>query len=312
MTKQTAWLDRLRPLFICLSLLSLAWVSYILWDTWPKLKESFNQIEPRLLLLSLAGTTFGGYLSFEVFYLLFTEVRPNTYKRLSLAHLYFTGQSMKHLPGRIWGVAYQAITAKEATLKEWASVNIFFMLLTMFFSVLAASLAILSFHNQLLLVIFTTSLFVIYFLAWNSFLFKLIFSILERATLGYSRKISNTVLPLSKVSPKLKIKILILMLCSWLFYYFAWGVFGYGWPGLGFQGGLLLCALYTLAWFIGYITFITPSGAGIREIAFLFLAKDFPPDTVAVMIIFGRVILLISDLILGLAFLKFRTLKVAE
>jgi uncharacterized membrane protein YbhN (UPF0104 family) len=66
-----------------------------------------------------------------------------------------------------------------------------------------------------------------------------------------------------------------------------------------------MCAYYMVAWFVGYVSLLTPSGLGVRELVFAWLAKDFPPDAVALMAVVGRVSLLAVDLALGLAFAPF-------
>ena len=79
--------------------------------------------------------------------------------------------------------------------------------------------------------------------------------------------------------------------------------YGIAWPSLTALDGIRLCGIYTLAWFFGYISFVSPSGLGVREAAFFLLAKDFPPDAIAGMALLGRVTLLLVDIILGLIYL---------
>ena len=76
------------------------------------------------------------------------------------------------------------------------------------------------------------------------------------------------------------------------------------WPRLSAFDGTVLCAMYTLAWFIGYVTLISPSGMGVRELAFALIAHRYPPDVIAGMAIIGRVMLLATDVFLGMAFAR--------
>jgi uncharacterized membrane protein YbhN (UPF0104 family) len=66
-----------------------------------------------------------------------------------------------------------------------------------------------------------------------------------------------------------------------------------------------LCAFYMVAWFVGYVSLLTPSGLGVRELVFAWLAKDFAGDAVALMAVVGRINLLFVDLFMGLAFAPF-------
>ena len=65
---------------------------------------------------------------------------------------------------------------------------------------------------------------------------------------------------------------------------------------------MVLCALYVIAWMAGYFSLVTPSGLGVRELVFVFLAHRFPPDAVAGLAIFGRAMLLVADILLGAIF----------
>ena len=108
----------------------------------------------------------------------------------------------------------------------------------------------------------------------------------------------------SKTDLSVKGRIFTLFLLSWLIYLGCWTGYSWAWPGLSPIDAVWLCAFYTLAWFAGYISLITPSGLGVRELVFIALAKDFPPDIITGITISGRIILLLVDLIFGLFFIK--------
>jgi len=298
------WRLNIRQLFRFLSIVAIAWVVFILWESWPQAKESIVKLEPKWLLLTLFGTTIGGYLLFEGFLQLFRFTHPDQYNRLQLAHLFFTGQLMKHLPGRIWGIGYQASKAQQASLAEWTVVNVVFMLLTIFFSVGVAAIFFISSFSIIYTVAFSTLFVLLYYLLWRNYSIGLAIKILGKLSFKAAKSIVVALQHYENISELGKAKIFFTFIASWLFYYLGWGFFISGWPQLTFHDGLMLCALYTLSWFIGYISFVTPSGAGIREIAFLYLASSFPSDTVAAMMVMGRLFLLASDFILGIAFIR--------
>lgn len=306
MNEDSGWRKKLKPLLKLLSIAAIAWVVFILWETWPQAKESLYTLEIKWLMLTLAGTTIGGYLLFEGFLQLFRFIHPNKYSRLQLAHLFFTGQLMKHLPGRVWGITYQASRAQQASLTEWAVVNVIFMLLAMFFSVTVAILFFLSSVSKVYAIAFLFLLIFLYYLLWHSLSINLAIKLLGNLKFKAAKNIALALQHYSNISIADKTKIAGIFIASWLFYYLGWGFFGTGWPQLTFTDGLMLCALYTLAWFVGYISFVTPSGAGVREVSFLYLASSFPIDAVAAMIILGRLLLLFSDFILGVTFIRWR------
>ena len=110
---------------------------------------------------------------------------------------------------------------------------------------------------------------------------------------------------IAKTSNFSRLKIFLFFSIASILYYASWFLNGMGYPPLGAGGGLQLGALYMLAWFVGYVSLVTPSGLGIRELVFVWLANDFPGDAVALMAVIGRISLLAVDLIMGLIFAPF-------
>ena len=119
----TTWRQRWRWLFVPIALVALAWTVWLLWGSLPDLRRNLPRLKVGWLLLVLLGNTISGYVGFEAFRVLFDRMRPSAYSRVRLAHLYFIGQLMKHLPGRVWGVAYQSATGQRASLAQWVSVT---------------------------------------------------------------------------------------------------------------------------------------------------------------------------------------------
>ncbi|WP_312527945.1 hypothetical protein [Comamonas sp.] len=308
------WREYLRPWFAVLSLLSLLWVGWILWRAWPQAQAAIHHFDGRWLGLTLAGTTLGGYLMFEVFYMLFRQGVGPLHKKRELAHLFFVGQLMKHLPGRVWGIAYQAAQTTHASLRQWLGLNVAYMLLTMFFSVWVALIIILYFLSKLWFLTAFLGGLALYFALCNIRIFEILRVFLIYSPFANIVQWINSLEVYTCSSLTQKLRIIFLSVASWFCYYLAWGFFGYAWPNLGFSGGLQICAYYTLAWLVGYLAFIFPSGAGIRELVFLYFAKDFPPDALAAMVVFGRLVLMITDILLGTFFIvpKFLNFRKAK
>ena len=53
---------------------------------------------------------------------------------------------------------------------------------------------------------------------------------------------------------------------------FGWMMLAVAWPALADLDLVRFCAVYTLAWFIGFISILAPGGIGIRELAFASMA----------------------------------------
>jgi len=305
MSKKITWRKRLKPLFIFISLASLLWVAYMIWDTLPALKESVSQLDLHWLSFTLAGNIISGYIGFEAFRILFNKILPNTYSRKTLAHLYFVGQLMKHIPGRIWGLAYQTSTGSRASVAQWVGVSSVYMALNTAFALwVAATVTGFMLAWQYGIIALGIGL-TLYYFGWRPYFLSAIKSYTEKKSLSVITQIIQSLYELSIASNAFKTHALLIFGASWIMYLSAWAGYGVAWPGLTALDGIWLCGIYTLAWFAGYISLLTPSGAGVRELVFIFLAKDFPPDAVAAMAILGRVILLGVDCILGGAFIPF-------
>lgn len=305
MKEKASWRERLRSLFFCLSLVSLLWVIYILWSSWPQLEHSLSIMSVPWALVALLGFNIGGYLIFESFYSLFSWRHPNTCKRAELAHLFFSSQLMKHMPGRIWGIAYQVLSVPSIKASEWLGLNLTYMAMAGFFATLTACTILLLQVNELAAIIIATLGVGLYFYPWSLSSFSGLMPLIKKASFKNLENITKPVFCYLEINQKTKVRISSFFISSWLIYYLSWGFFGLSWPSTSLQDGIVLCALYTLAWFVGYISIVTPSGLGVRELVFVYLAANFPADVIAGMLVFGRFSLLIADITLGLIFMKF-------
>lgn len=298
------WQERWKPFFVTLSLVSFFWVAYILFDGIKDLKDNLANINLYWLLFVLAFNIFSGYFSFEAFHLIFNKIKPNAYKKKFLGNLYFTAQLIKHLPGRIFGIAYQANRGGSVSIGEWLVINSAHMAINTAFALWTAMTAagmMVDFRFGLLAFSVGT---VSYFLSWNPVLFRQISIFLNFIFKSKSKNIVNSIQILTSSSLIFKLKILFLFSISWILYLLAWAGYGAAWPSLKAIDGVWLCGIYTIAWFAGYISLISPSGIGVRELIFVFLAKDFPPDAVAGIAILGRAVLLFVDIFFGIFYLR--------
>lgn len=301
------WRQRFRLLFIPLALAALVWAVWLLWGSLPVLRTNLSRLQVQWLLLMLAGNLVAGYLGFEAFRALFERMRPHLYGRVQLAHLYFTGQLMKHLPGRIWGVAYQSVTGNRASLAEWTSVTALYMVLATWFALWVASIVLglmLRWEYGAFAVVVGAA---VYMLGWQVRPLTGLLNLVRRIPLRALSRICDALQPFAGADARFKLRVWFWFVGSWLIYLLAWSGYGLAWPGLTATDGVWLCAIYTLAWFVGYISLISPSGIGVRELVFVLLAHGFPPDAIAGLAVLGRAMLLMIDVMLALSFARFGT-----
>ena len=306
---EPTWRQRWHWLFFPLSVLALLWAAYLLSDAVPLLIDSLSRLNARWLLFTLLGCCLSAYLGFEGFRALFNRFRPGLYRRLPLAHLYFTGQLMKHLPGRVWSVAYQSAAGHRASIAEWVGVNIAHMALITGFALWISATALSWTHGWIPGLAVFASGAGLYAALWNKHLLLPLLERVQRIPIRVISSLCSAMYPVADVNSRFKANVFFWFSISWIVYFIAWAGFGMAWPGLDASDGIWLCALYTAAWLAGYLSLISPSGLGVRELVFVGLTHGFPADAIAGMAIFGRVILLLVDIILGLLFLPGRDLK---
>ncbi|QBB69583.1 hypothetical protein ELE36_03860 [Pseudolysobacter antarcticus] len=285
---------------------SLVWVAWLLVKVWPDIVEHGTQILLVPLLIGFALSLVASYLTFEAFATLVRILGISRMPRRELAHLHFTAQLLKHLPGRVWGVGYQwAAGSAAGSLGDWLWVNLAHMLLATFFALWSSSLA-LGFSHGLKWGALTAVIGMMgYVVGWLIVSSHRLSSWLTLLPGRFGKLSSGISATLEKAPASARVKVFLLFSVSWLFYYASWFMNGMAYPPLGPNAAMQLCAYYMLAWFVGYLSLLTPSGLGVRELVFAWLAKDFPGDAVAIMALVGRVGSLAVDLVLGLAFAPF-------
>lgn len=285
---------------------SLAWVGWLLMSVWPELASHRADIRLDLLLVGTTLSIFSAYLTFEAFVALVRIFGISGLPRLQLAHLHFTAQLLKHLPGRIWGIGYQWTYGKAAgSLGDWLLVNIAHMALVSYFAV-GSALFVLGVATEARLGILAATMGVLFYITGWLLVSANRSSQLAARIPGRAGRLLHELFELLKRAPwETRIRVMMIFLLSWLIYYASWYLYGLSYPPLGGHGGIRLCAYYMLAWLAGYLALLTPSGLGVRELVFAWLAKDFSGDSVALMAVVGRVSLLSVDVVLGCIFAPF-------
>jgi hypothetical protein len=214
---------------------------------------------------------------------------------------------MKHLPGRFWGIAYQHFNTRHHTpLSKLIAINAAHALLSMYFAVVCAAAVLAGERNILLggaiLICAIITLLALWQNHWTS-AFK---TIGRRIPEKILRPLTAAVQSLAVCPVAGKARVIMAFLLGWVLYFVAWGFYGEAYPSLSPEHGIHFAAYYAIAWMIGYATFLTPSGIGVREVTFLALVSEFPTDAVVYAMLVGRIGLTATDVVLGLAFLPVR------
>lgn len=287
-----------------LTVAAIAWVLLLVLNAWPDVAAHYQEIDFVRLALALLLSIAAAWLTFLAFAVIVTTLGLSGYRLREVAHLYFVAQLLKHLPGRMWGIGYQwAASGRAVTLGVWLQANAFHMLFATYFALWSSAIAISLSMNLVMGVLIVIAGVVGCVLLWNTP--RLLGAIAWIGSLVGKCVDDRLASALVTLPVDRKLNILLLFTMSWVMWYAAWYVNGTAYAPLGGVGGMRLWAYYMVAWFVGYISLLTPSGLGIRELVFAWLAQGFPNDAIILMAVIGRVSLLLVDLALGLLFAPF-------
>lgn len=285
------------------AVLALGWSVYLLRDAWPALRANLPRLHPGLTLAGFVIGLIGAYTPVMVFLRLFDALWPGRLPAAQVRRLYFLAQIFKHLPGRVWGVAYQvAATQGLLRMSDWIAVNGLMGVLSLYFSVAAAAAVVLGDQSPAAGAAIAVASVALCMLAWRPSLLQYLkwaaWILPQRLRVRFATLLDL----LGGISSRVVGDIALISAAGWILYFGSWGLYGWAYPDLGPHEALLLSAYYTLAWLVGYLSMVTPSGLGVRELAFFWLAGAYSPDVVAVAAVLGRLSLLFNDAILGLVF----------
>ncbi|MGE0267280.1 MAG: lysylphosphatidylglycerol synthase domain-containing protein [Candidatus Omnitrophota bacterium] len=221
-----------------------------------------------------------------------------------LARLFFAGQVVSYLPGRLLGTAYLVNeTQKIIPALTMVRLNVELILTIMLFNTLTA-FSIMAYYlaggmAALGSAVLGLGLFVVYH---RMNLFDLL---LQTTSKLLPKKFSEKLLK-AKTHRPFEFKTIGLMIViftiHWAAYLKAWLCLKNAFVMLEGQAVFLLAAAYSISWFIGFITMVTPGGLGVREVSFVVLVSEYLPKQLASFLsLFLRIWLIVVDILLFLA-----------
>ena len=225
-----------------------------------------------------------------------------------VARLFFVAQMLRHLPGRFWGVMFLVNeTLDEVSATAMVRANIDFMFYSIAFNLLTAGFLVTA------VTVDATIALLLAILGIATLCFALQADLLGRIAARFGRLLPSRLREFTgaAVRPHIPwasaIKVSVLFVLVWLCYLCVWWAFPKIFAVLDEVNIWLLCASYSLAWVIGYVSMITPGGLGVREAGFFALASPLMGlAELTFLAVFIRVwqILIESLMFVAFAFLK--------
>lgn len=281
--------------------ISAMWIVYLLYQSRREFidgLQSMNTVwlSAGLLLGVLAAATSG-----ETFYLVIRSLTGAHLTRSQAHRLQYVAALARNLPGRFWGIAYQVTkTRRYLPVSSLLVAQSLLALIAIYFTVCLSVVILIWEYSNLLSSVLLCFVLPGYLLCLASLRWLYI----KLHTLNYQGRLARAIkIIFSAIGEQDKsthIHVFLIAGLGWALYLGGWACIGIAHPSIDAHDGLRLAAFYSLAWLLGFITFITPSGLGVREMSFLFLANSFSAEVLALTVILGRLWFLVNDLILGI------------
>jgi hypothetical protein len=308
----------LRLLQISLVLLGLGWVTgllltelsgqrlmYVLPASWVSLS-----IGTGLLVASLSFGAIG-------FHVLLSSAAAERVRLLTSVSLHVVAQIVRYVPGRFWGLLYQVAAARAvATPVAVTRANVDLMFLTLVGNAVVAT-ALLAWFNAIppwagvlcgllalsfLLSVYATALPHVVSARLEGQVW------LPRRVTGFLRAVAG-----SSLSYRAITKFGVCFLLAWLLYLGAWQCLDDVFPLLRGEELIVLCAWYSIAWMLGFVSAITPGGLGVREAGFVVMAGGVASaEVLAFIAIVARVWLMLGDILLALVVVPVQQMRKAH
>lgn len=268
--------------------LSLAIIGFQLWNAWPQLAAIEVQALPALFALLL------GSLSLVLNAVLWhgTILRLGARLPLGVAiRIWFTSQIVRYAPGNVWHLLGRAsLAAKHGMSNELVGISLIIELLQTVTSALVVAALSTPFwsrsHPQIFWLFLLIPLFVCYTRP------KLMQYPLNWILHRLGRQTSL---------PALRSRDLYVLLpgycVTWLLYGCGLFLLAQSLYPVTWQVFPVITGSFAIAWVIGFLSFITPSGLGVREgVLSYFLSFVFPMPVAVLLALVARVWLTIAEL----------------
>lgn len=272
---------------IIIYLLVIFFILRIFFTYWSNIRLSLIKINISYILLSILCFS----LSFLILSLVWYQIiKPlGKIRLIESLFIYYKSQIIRYIPGNIWGYGARIYFFKKV---GFISTQIFFSFIYESFLLCFSSIFTYFIFRYFLAAPFylDTSLAIIGFFILlvliNHKIFFLLFKIFRRDDIVYYISLKRTAIYIIQ-------------------YFFYWLLCGFGlyfiilaFTPLAFDKIWAIIIIYAAAWVIGYLSLITPSGLGVRELSLIFLLpKIVVHSLVGLLAVFSRLISIIGELL---------------
>lgn len=203
--------------------------------------------------------------------------------------LFFFGQIAKYVPGKIWGILYQAASVnKKGASQSIAAANLDLMVISIL-SNLSLGMVLVASGASLVLaaVIFFLGLYVTVLASRSTLSGKVVGWVLSKMASDRAAEFGDADSPASRVMPVVLYYIMICFTGVMAYYLMMHSVFSFSFADVVSYIGYLI-----LAWVAGVFLFLAPAGMGVRELVFIafgtYLGPGVSVDTLVTIAVVSR------------------------
>lgn len=292
-----------RVIRLVLFVSAIGFFTYYGVQNWNEVQAVLAMFDPIFLFAAMVFVIASLYCKALMNQVMLCELVHTPLDRLSLVHSYTQSQIVKYIPGRIWGIAFQASSLENNVRKSDVWV--------------VSVLQVIMLHAFSLFVLMVVIAF-IDSLSWTIRSIMLVGGALGFVTvyLNFARILRLARLDESTVrkyaaliDAKLIRRISLIVLLDWVFYVGMWAALTYG--QLSAFEMFITAVNYTTASIVGWLAFFAPSGLVVREATFIAFGQIIG-ENMSLLVVYSvvaRLLLLVGDLLLYLLIDLFRRIN---
>ena len=277
-----------------LLILGFLFIAILISHSWEEIQHVLKETKPWLFVLSILCAFTGNLILSILFRNSLKKYGCEITARMT-NKLFFYGQIAKYVPGKIWSIVFQkSFIEKAGSTGAILFSNIDLMIVSVTINAtIAFCLILFKISFVCVLVMFVIGVTVCLIVTKSRYMYTVARFILSKFRLFEKNP------PLRQDT--LSNTFIVLSYCAiWFFYLTAWFLVLSASFGLSIREATVYIAFLGLSWIVGILAFFVPAGMGIREGAFIALARyagiDAPLETLAALAVITRLWLIIQEI----------------
>lgn len=271
---------------------ALGFLGYYGWAHWPEVAAVLGQFGPANLFFAVAFVVASLFCKACVNAILMRELLHTKLPQGQLLHSYTQSQIVKYIPGKIWGIMFQASTLDGNANKADVWVVNLYQFLIMNAVVVLVFVGTLPFLEQLSISLRAAIVALVVLacaLVYLNFGRMLRLIKVDEATFHkYGKLLSRGVM----------FRVLAFIALDWVFYVAIWYALALG--QMSYDAIVIMAINYATASVVGFVVFFLPSGLIAREAAFIAFGRALG-DSMTTLLTYSvivRLVFLLGDFLL--------------